>query len=261
MSGVSFSFPKFGFNRKPVSPATPTPAAPETKKSKPRRRFNNQLVNELTFFLNILPIVALVLYAMMPRIAMANFEYMAKHTEIGCMTVNLLHEGARKGRVFAHDEPEVGLIAMAQIVENRFEMGFHQPANPAPTSRCDVVWEHKQFSWTRYPDTRIFGLTANDETVFRRAFWAATQVMFNQHKAQVMRGILCDAAFYYNPDAANPDWDEAFIEVGHYGNHRFMIDTDSMGDNTLRAALRERNCPQPANDNNLSGPIYVASNG
>src|SRR5688572_29718365 len=54
--------------------------------------------------------------------------------ELKCFIDNIYHE--------ARGEPHEGQLAVANVVANRYRSGLY------PKNLCDIVYQHKQFSWT-----------------------------------------------------------------------------------------------------------------
>jgi hypothetical protein len=244
---MSDLYPFLSFFRRKAKSAPTLAFALKGKKCGRCRYLRNVIMGLFTLPFTLAAIGGFFALAYMPRVALDNLAFFGRHTPVGCLALNALHEGARKGPVFQFDEPEVGLIAVGMVVKNRLELGFRQGNAPAPQSLCDVVWAQDQFSWTLYSASRIFDLPADDEARFRRAFWASTQVLLNSHKAQAVAGYICDADHYLNPSVANPLWQYRMRHYGFYGNHLFMADTARYP--AKRQALLEKNgCTMPEND-------------
>ena len=99
-----------------------------------------------------------------------------------CLALNVYHE-ARSERI-------EGQIAVAHVTMNRVKHSYF------PDTICDVVYSHKQFSWT---------WTVKDHTPHEAAAWKKAQVIARD----VMIGNTEDpskGATFYHANYVNPFW-------------------------------------------------------
>jgi cell wall hydrolase len=112
---------------------------------------------------------------------------------IVCLALNIYHE--------ARGEPVDGQIAVAQVTLNRV-------ASPDyPDTVCEVVYDHKQFSWTINPPK------VTEPDAYELAFFIASNM---DQFDDFTQGALY---YYTGPD---PYWASSFELVGQIGNHKFM---------------------------------------
>jgi spore germination cell wall hydrolase CwlJ-like protein len=116
---------------------------------------------------------------------------------IVCLALNVYHE--------ARGEPIKGQEAVALVTLNR------AASHRYPDSVCDVVWQHKQFSWTHdgkddYP---------HNGTAWATALQVADSVSKGEHAAHVA------GATHYHADYVKPYWTKGHEPAAVYGKHIF----------------------------------------
>lgn len=117
--------------------------------------------------------------------------------EFKCMVDNLYHE--------ARGEGVLGLSAVASVVMNR--------ATATGKDVCDVVYKHKQFSWTQRPKP----MSSNDN--LHNIFVVA---------GKALSGKLIDVtqgATHYHATHVKPKWAKAMRKVVIINNHIFYKET------------------------------------
>jgi spore germination cell wall hydrolase CwlJ-like protein len=117
--------------------------------------------------------------------------------EFKCMVDNLYHE--------ARGEGVLGLSAVASVVMNR--------ATATGKDVCDVVYKHKQFSWTHNPKP----IASNDN--LHNIFVVA---------GKALSGTLIDVtqgATHYHATHVKPKWAKAMRKVVIINNHIFYKET------------------------------------
>lgn len=117
--------------------------------------------------------------------------------EFKCMVDNLYHE--------ARGEGVLGLSAVASVVMNR--------AMATGKDVCDVVYKHKQFSWTHSPKP----IASNDN--LHNIFVVA---------GKALSGKLIDVtqgATHYHATHVKPKWAKAMRKVVIINNHIFYKET------------------------------------
>ena len=133
-----------------------------------------------------------------------------------CLALNIYHE--------ARNEPVTGQVAVAQVTMNRVA---HEG-----TDVCEVVYRHKQFSWTN--GQYIFTKTAdgrqiatlnpkwdkkygntNDKKAWSQAQWIAFSVL-QGHVKDVVHG-----ATFYHATYVKPKWRNEKVLIAQIGRHIF----------------------------------------
>jgi spore germination cell wall hydrolase CwlJ-like protein len=117
--------------------------------------------------------------------------------EFKCMVDNLYHE--------ARGEGVLGLSAVASVVMNR--------AMATGQDVCDVVYKHKQFSWTHNPKP----IASNDN--LHNIFVVAGKALSGQ-LTDVTQG-----ATHYHATHVKPKWAKAMRKVVIINNHIFYKET------------------------------------
>ena len=117
--------------------------------------------------------------------------------EFKCMVDNLYHE--------ARGEGVLGLSAVASVVMNR--------ATATGKDVCDVVYKHKQFSWTHKPKP----IASNDN--LHNIFVVAGKALSGQ-LTDVTQG-----ATHYHATHVKPKWAKAMRKVVIINNHIFYKET------------------------------------
>ena len=120
----------------------------------------------------------------------------AKAQDIECLARNIYHE--------ARGEPLEGQIAVAQVTLNRVRN--HKSHNTV----CDVVYAHRQFSWTLEKRKRVKDIKA----------WQAS--------VSIARAVLTQSvrlpnfnALYFHTHKVSPRWNRTKRVVAVIGNHIF----------------------------------------
>lgn len=127
-----------------------------------------------------------------------DFSVITPGHELGCLALNIYHEG--------RGESLTGQSAIAAVTMNRVRSKYY------PDTVCEVVWQHKQFSWTHIAARHhaVTDFIAWDQAlVIARLFLDGTQV------TQV------GAATHYHADTVKPYWIVNNKLVGKVGNHYF----------------------------------------
>lgn len=120
----------------------------------------------------------------------------AKAQDIECLARNIYHE--------ARGEPLEGQIAVAQVTVNRVRNHkFHNTV-------CDVVYAHRQFSWTLEKRKGVKDIKA----------WQAS--------VSIARAVLTQSvrlpnfnALYFHTHKVSPRWNRTKRVVAIIGNHIF----------------------------------------
>ena len=120
---------------------------------------------------------------------------MSTHSALLCLALNIYHE--------SRGEPENGQIAVAMVTMNR--------AQWQPEKICEVVYEHRQFSWThsQAKPQRM------EEAAWRKAKRIAKEVLKGQHDD------ISDGATHFHAHHIRPKWSRSFERKMRIGRHIF----------------------------------------
>ena len=118
--------------------------------------------------------------------------------DLVCLAMNIYHEG--------RGESVRGQAAIAAVTMNRVRSGRY------PDRVCEVVWQRKQFSWTRLPP-RYY--TIRDGLAWQRAMVVAELFLKGARMA-----LVGDAMHYHTVDV-QPDWSKNSRLVALIGGHLF----------------------------------------
>lgn len=119
--------------------------------------------------------------------------------DLFCMAKNIYHE--------AGHEPNLGKYAVAQVTINRME-------SPLFGDRvCEVVFEHKQFSWANYHGRRW---TTPSGPAWNEAKRIAHDVLENNKRIKGM-----DDALFYHATYVRPYWARTKDRLTRIGLHIF----------------------------------------
>jgi len=113
----------------------------------------------------------------------------------------------------ARAEPIVGMRAVANVIVNRVEDSRY------PETVCDVVWEHKQFSWTHD------GLTDDPEAHTGhqdKLAWVTSQEVA---KEALQGNLLGITSTHYHAEYVLPFWADIYSKDGVVGTHVFYTNT------------------------------------
>lgn len=117
--------------------------------------------------------------------------------DVFCLAKNIYHE--------ARGEPLQGQHAVAQVTINRTK------AEGFPSSICDVVYQHKQFSWTLQPQGKI-----TDWDAWNRSMFIARQALTGD-----IPGLENFKALYFHAKHVRPYWRKKHKVYAQIGNHIF----------------------------------------
>jgi len=120
-----------------------------------------------------------------------------------CLALNMFFE--------ARNEPLLGQAMVAEVTLNRVA------SNSYPDNVCDVVWQHKQFSWThdgKHDDpTRMSYL---DQEAWKLVYKAAKLIIKDPEQYLPKTG-----ATHYHADYVQPYWATDMKYLGKIGSHLF----------------------------------------
>ena len=122
-------------------------------------------------------------------------------TPLTCLAVAIFFE--------ARAEPIEGMEAVANVIINRVEDSRY------PDTVCDVVWEHKQFSWTHD------GLTDDPEAHTGhqdKLAWVTSQQVAEE---AIQGNLLGITSTHYHAEYALPFWADVYTKDGVVGTHVF----------------------------------------
>ncbi len=129
-----------------------------------------------------------------------DFSTITPGHELGCLALNIYHEG--------RGESLKGQSAIAAVTMNRVRNKHY------PDSVCEVVWQHKQFSWTHVP---VQHHAVMNVTAWQQALAVARLFLEGARSAQI------GGATHYHADTVKPYWVAGNEPVGKIGNHYFYI--------------------------------------
>lgn len=112
-----------------------------------------------------------------------------------CLALNIYHE--------ARGEPIYGQYAVAQVVLNRVQ------DDRWPDNVCDVIFQHKQFSWT------LQHYTLDEEKALDLAIKVAQNVLSGHNESTVV------CADHYHADYVRPSWARNMRIEAVIGHHIF----------------------------------------
>jgi N-acetylmuramoyl-L-alanine amidase len=117
--------------------------------------------------------------------------------QLHCLALNVYHE--------ARSESDEGKFAVAQVTLNRVRSARY------PNTICEVVWQRRQFSWTRdgRPDR------PRNMAAWNRALWVAILARDFNPLNMVAR------ATHYHADYVRPMWASAHRRIRQIGRHIF----------------------------------------
>lgn len=117
-----------------------------------------------------------------------------------CLALNIYFE--------ARNQPLAGQVAVAQVTMNR----VHSPKYPDDV--CEVVYDHKQFSW--YWDGKPDIPT--EEKPWETAQLVASAVLAGAGHVEL------DGVLHYHAVYAQPYWRDYMTQVTTIGDHVFYIE-------------------------------------
>ena len=129
-----------------------------------------------------------------------DFSSVTAGQELGCMALNLYHEGRGEGRK--------GQLAIAAVIMNRVRSERY------PDTVCEVVWQRKQFSWTH---TASKHHSVNDPKAWRQALGLARSFLENETVTEVGN------ATHYHAARVRPYWAAEGRLIARVGNHYFYV--------------------------------------
>ncbi len=129
-----------------------------------------------------------------------DFSDLTSGQELGCMALNLYHEGRGEGMK--------GQLAIAAVIMNRVK------SRDYPDTICEVVWQRKQFSWTH---TASKYHSVNDLKAWRQSL-ALAQSFLDRGTVTEVGG-----ATHYHASSVRPYWISEGRLVARVGNHYFYI--------------------------------------
>lgn len=125
-----------------------------------------------------------------------------------CLALNVYFE--------ARSESIDGQVAVAEVTLNRVA---HKDF---PDDVCSVVWDHKQFSWTK---------DGKSDRPREAQAWEQAKAI----AAHVLEGkepkLLQDDVLFYHAAYVNPWWSKSFETTGRIGKHIFYKKKDNKNGN------------------------------
>jgi spore germination cell wall hydrolase CwlJ-like protein len=126
--------------------------------------------------------------------------------ELHCLQQNIFFE--------ARNQSLIGQASVAWVTLNRVD------AVRWPDAICEVVWQHRQFSWTHdgkrdVPDSNVIAQRAWDD-----AGIIAEIVVIDWQRAAVHHSPIDDAVMYH-ADYVEPYWAASYDRIATVDNHIF----------------------------------------
>lgn len=117
--------------------------------------------------------------------------------QVVCMAENIYHE--------ARAEPLEGLFSVAEVTNNRkFSNLF------TPSTICGVVYQKKQFSWTRYKNLPI-----KERVLWKKAMAVSTISYYMPNITNVTKGAL----FFHSGKVSQ--YHQTLTYIATVGGHKF----------------------------------------
>jgi spore germination cell wall hydrolase CwlJ-like protein len=160
-----------------------------------------------TLFRSIATLIALVAGLLVPVAGHAvnfdntkifDFSGMTAGQELGCLAMNIYHEG--------RGESSQGQAAIAAVTMNRVHSKRY------PNTVCKVVWQPKQFSWTRIAPRHF---VIKDQNAWEESLIIADLFMHGAKLAEI------GEATNYHSVSVQPNWMDNSRLIGLVGNHYF----------------------------------------
>ena len=128
------------------------------------------------------------------------FDTASDGQQLGCLAMNIYHEG--------RGESAKGRAAIAHVTMNRVRSRHY------PDTICEVVWQRKQFSWTRVaPRHHVI----HDQEAWQQALVVANLFMNGARAAGLGK------AMHYHSVTVQPSWMDGAKLVALVGNHMFYV--------------------------------------
>ena len=131
-----------------------------------------------------------------------DFDYasLTQGHEVGCLAMNIYHEG--------RGESAKGRAAIAAVTMNRVAISSY------PDTVCEVVWQRKQFSWTK--------IAARHHVIRDLDAWHSALVMAQLFIDGATLGSIGQAT-HYHADHVAPYWAATEEPIGKVGGHYFYL--------------------------------------
>jgi len=123
---------------------------------------------------------------------------LAAQRDLVCLAMNIYHEG--------RGESTRGQAAIAAVTMNRVRSARY------PDTVCQVVWQRKQFSWTRVASRHHI---IDDAQAWARALGIARLFLGGARLA-----LVSEATHYHTVDV-RPFWSKDIPALAHIGKHVF----------------------------------------
>ena len=127
-----------------------------------------------------------------------DFDVTTDGQELGCLAMNIYHEG--------RGEPIRGMAAIAAVTMNRVSSAQY------PDTICKVVWQPKQFSWTK--------INARHHVIRDAEAWQQALVIARLFMNGATLSQIGDATHYHSV-RVQPSWSEESALVARVGDHFF----------------------------------------
>lgn len=124
--------------------------------------------------------------------------------EVHCLQQNIFFE--------ARNQSTLGQVAVAWVTLNRVD------SNRYPSSICEVVWQHKQFSWTNTDKVGEPSDNILEQRAWEDAGLIAKVVLMDWIKG---KSSPVEQSVMYHADYVKPYWAASYEQVVKIDNHIF----------------------------------------
>ena len=118
-------------------------------------------------------------------------------TPLDCLALNIYHE--------ARGESKQGQIAVGHVTLNRVR------SKKYPNSICEVVYQHKQFSWTHDKISNV----PKDQRLYKRIRDLSSKILRGKYKDPT------NGAIHFHAKKCRPYWVNKVKKTVTIGNHIF----------------------------------------
>lgn len=165
---------------------------------------NQELKSQLTQTQHQLDQSNMLIHKALPDLKnsdISKISYDAKQVDtksLNCLAKNVYFE--------SRNQSELGQIAVARVTINRTNNGTY------PSSICDVVYQHCQFSWTCSRKQSII----SDKDSWNKSVHIARLVLAFDYYQNVVKD-----ATYYHVVNVHPNWSKQMVKVGQIDDQIF----------------------------------------
>jgi len=134
---------------------------------------------------------------------MPDCDKLRSQSESVCLACNLYYE--------ARSETRDGMIAVANVTRNRVD------SDRFPDNFCAVVWQRKQFSWTK---------DGQSDKIRNINSWTESYIIADKMVSNYRTGIMLyndntNGSLWYHADYISPNWSNKISPETKIGRHVF----------------------------------------